>query len=93
MRKRFPKRVCIRIYDPDNIKYGGLTYTADPGKVYTDKAVDEILVKTMVDIEKNFPSLKYRIIPIGNYCYNFVCDGFRSVLKTEDLNQKGALQI
>jgi hypothetical protein len=86
MRKRYPTRLVIKIYDPDNIKYGGLTYTADRGTCYTTPAIKGILDKIMSDINKNFPTLSYKIVPLPNFQYNFVCTGVRSFANIEKEN-------
>jgi hypothetical protein len=71
------KTIKIKIFDPDNVKYGYITYTADKGRMYNIAGIDEILKKTISDIEKNFPSLKYEVKYVGKGQYNFVCAGLR----------------
>jgi hypothetical protein len=83
MQTKFPSRVLIKIFDPDNIKYGYFEYKANPGFRYTKEDIRNILIKTMGDLKRSFPMLSYKIVPVKGFQYNFICTGMKSKEETK----------
>jgi hypothetical protein len=77
------KTVHLKVVLPDKVIKQ--TARAAVGRGYTPENVDKILEDFAEKLEKAYPLIEFRLVPVGKAAFNFICNGEKEWVKIPSL--------
>lgn len=77
------KSVHLKVILPDKVVRQ--TVRAGAKKGYSAENIDQILEDFAAKLEKAYPLIEFRLVPIGKAAFNFICNGEKEWVKIPSL--------